>query len=134
MVANDPGPRRRILLVDDNVEGCRALAKFLDFSGFAVTVATTAADAFEAIDAGPAPDIVLSDLLLPDGDGHEIARRARQLVPAPRIALITGWSMEFDAEEIAREFDWIIMKPLDMRSLVATLREAIADDAATSRS
>jgi len=125
-VADDPGPKLRVLLVDDNVEGCRALAKFLEISGFVVTVATTGTAAFEAIDAGPTPEIVLTDLLLPDADGREIARRARQLTPPPRIALITGWSLELDADDAARDFDWVIMKPLDMRSLVVTLRTATA--------
>ena len=128
--AIDPGPRLRVLIVDDNVEGCRALAKFLEISGFAVTVATTGTSAYEAIDAGLAPEFVLTDLLLPDADGREIARRARQLTPPPRIALITGWSLELDIEEAAREFDWILAKPLDMRSLVATLRAATTGDPA----
>ena len=132
--AIDPGPKLRVLIVDDNVEGCRALAKFLEISGFAVTVATTGTSAYEAIDSGPVPEIVLTDLLLPDADGREIARRARQLKPPPRIALITGWSLEIDIDEASREFDWVMLKPLDMRSLVATLRAATSGDAAPTPS
>ena len=129
-VANDPGQKLRVLLVDDNVEGCRALARFLEINGYAVTVATTGTSAFEAIAAGPAPDIVLTDLILPDADGREVARRARQLTPTPRIALITGWSIDHDAENTARDFDWVIMKPLDMRSLVTKLRAAASGEKA----
>ncbi len=129
-VANYPGQKLRVLLVDDNVEGCRALARFLEINGYAVTVATTGTSAFEAIAAGPAPDIVLTDLILPDADGREVARRARQLTPTPRIALITGWSIDHDAENTARDFDWVIMKPLDMRSLVTKLRAAASGEKA----
>ena len=75
---NETSPRGRVLIVDDNVAACHALAKFLDHSGFAVTVATDGATAFAAMDTPPAPEFVLTDLLLPDTDGRDIAGRARQ--------------------------------------------------------
>lgn len=121
----DPiSPRRRVLVVDDNVEACRALAKVLEISGFAVTIAADGSSALAAMGCESPPDFVLTDLMLPDIDGREVARRARLLRPAPRIALITGWSLEDEAPELIREIDWIFSKPLDVRRLVETLKLA----------
>ncbi len=114
----------RVLIVDDNAEGCRALSKFLEISGFAVTVAADGASALAALRNGRPPDFLLTDLMLPDLDGLEVARRARELRPAPRIALITGWSMEDQAPEAVRGIDWVFPKPLNVRALVETLRNS----------
>ena len=75
-----PGPPR-ILLVDDNEASQRGLARFLEAEGYAVTLAFDGTSALEALEAGPPPDFVLTDLRLPDLDGREVARPARRLVP-----------------------------------------------------
>src|SRR3954469_22635205 len=80
-------PRRRLLLVDDNGEGRRALARLLELYGFEVTAVADGSSAVEALRRGPAPHVVLTDLLLPDLDGHEVARQARLLSPPPTIVL-----------------------------------------------
>jgi len=118
----NPPARRRVLIVDDNAEACRALSKFLELSGFAVTVAVDGTSALAALGAGLPPDFLLTDLMLPDLDGLEVARRARELRPAPRIALITGWSMDDEAPGAASGIDWVFPKPLDVRALVETLK------------
>ena len=126
VTVEDPARKCRVLLIDDNVEACRALAKFLELSGYDVSVANSGADAYRSLAKTPPPDIVLTDLLLPDADGRDIAKQARRLDPTPRIALITGWSIELDPEEVANDFDWIFMKPVDMRSLLGSIRETKA--------
>src|SRR4051812_6955920 len=86
-----PKPRRRLLLVDDNAEGRRALARLLEIYGYDVTSAADGTSALLALGQMPHPDVVLTDLLLPDLDGREIARRAHALVPKPLVVMITGW-------------------------------------------
>ena len=50
-------PRRRLLLVDDNAEGRRALARLLELYGFEVTAVGDGASALAALRSGPAPKL-----------------------------------------------------------------------------
>lgn len=122
-----PGPARatrprRILVVDDNADGRRALSRILTLKGFEVVDRPDGASALEAMRQVPPPDIVLTDLLLPDMDGRQVSWHAHQLVPSVRVALITGWSVELGPQDQQRwGFDEIFLKPLDTQELVQYL-------------
>jgi DNA-binding response OmpR family regulator len=113
-----------VLLVEDNDVACRGLARILEVWGFDVMMRHDGHSALEALAALPPPDFVLTDLRLPDLDGREIARQAQHLVPAPRVALITGWDLETGDDEVKSwGIDWVFPKPLDVHGLLARLRE-----------
>lgn len=115
--------RGRILLVEDNEAAGRGLARLLQAQGYEVTTVLNGVDALRALSAGPPPDILLTDMQLPDMDGREVARHARFLVPPPRAFLITGWDLEVGPQETASwGIDRIITKPVDLPALVAALR------------
>ena len=119
-----PRAKRRLLLVDDNSEGRRALARLLELYGFEVTSAADGATAIEAMRSTPPPDVVLTDLILPDIDGREIAKLARGLAPAPAVVMITGWDFGSDLrDEPGPEVDLVFLKPLNVGELVAKLNE-----------
>ncbi len=122
----EPSSVRRLLVVEDSPEGRRSLARLLELHGFHVTAAHDGASALAALHKPPPPDAVLTDLFLPDMDGREIAHAARELVPRPYIALITGWDLVHeDAELTELGLDQIFLKPLDIRFIVETLRKAL---------
>jgi CheY-like chemotaxis protein len=126
MATAESGIRRRhILVVDDNAPGRRALAKVLEAKGFAVTAVADGTSALDAMKRKPPPDFVLTDLLLPDIDGREVARAARALEPRPYTVLITGWTIEPDLQDPARwNVDHVFLKPLRIDDLLAKLAEA----------
>ena len=116
------GPGRRVLLVEDNEAASRGLAKLLEVQGYAVTTARDGATALAALAAGAPPDFVVTDMQLPDLDGREIARHARNLQPRPHVGLITGWDVDPGAEVLnADGIDWVLLKPLDIRELISRL-------------
>ncbi|MDB5350214.1 MAG: response regulator with CheY-like receiver domain and winged-helix DNA-binding domain [Planctomycetota bacterium] len=118
-------PRRRLLLVDDNAEGRRALARLLEFYDFDVTSVPDGASALQILRQSPPPEFILTDLLLPDIDGREIARQAQKLVPKPIIVMITGWDFGSEIPDRAESgIDHVFLKPLDMADLVSTLTKA----------
>lgn len=121
---SDAGPPIRILLVDDNAPGRRALAKMLESQGYQVTAVADGTSALAELGQEPPPQFVLTDLILPDVDGSEVAQAAKLLVPAPYVALITGWSLETDKQQ-AKDFgvDHVFLKPLPVAELLAKLRE-----------
>jgi DNA-binding response OmpR family regulator len=113
---------RRVLLVEDNHAASKGLCKLLEAHGFEVAVVPDGTSALAALRDGPPPDILLTDLQLPDLDGREIARHAHQLEPTPWVALITGWDVPAEPDENARwGIDWVFSKPLDVRALLAKL-------------
>jgi CheY-like chemotaxis protein len=125
MATADSGSRRlRVLLVDDNASGLRALAKVLEAKGFAVTAVADGASALDALRQTPPPDFVLTDLILPDIDGKEVARAARALQPRPYVAMITGWTIEPELKDPSHwQVDHVFLKPLRVDDLLATLAE-----------
>jgi CheY-like chemotaxis protein len=117
-------PRRRLLLVDDNAEGRRALARLLELYGYEVTAVAEGTSALEILRRSPPPDVLLTDLFLPDLDGRDIAREARRIAPSTTIVMITGW--DFGADVPSREdagVDFLFLKPVNVGELVTKLKE-----------
>jgi len=109
----------RILIVDDDKDTVNALSKLISLKGHEVTAATTLADARQQCRTG-ALDLIISDIVLPDGDGRELARLAERcsirvvaLTGTPKSDLETGDAAHFYAcltkpvrwEELQRVID-----------------------------
>jgi signal transduction histidine kinase/ActR/RegA family two-component response regulator len=113
------GPIRRILVVDDNQDGAKALAMLLRLQGHDVEIAHDGPDALRAA-FNSVPDVVLLDIGLPGMDGLEVARRLR-VEPRLRnclIAAISGYGQDDDrrrSEEAG--FDAHLVKPFDLTAL-----------------
>jgi len=113
----------RILLVEDSELAGDALRTLLEVAGHRVTLVGSVADAIAA--AGrDAPEVVLLDLVLPDGNGLEIARHVGRSDHPPVIAALTG----FDAPEVVADCTAagcraVLLKPLPTRELIARIDE-----------
>ena len=123
--ANDPArpnPGRRVLLVEDNEAASKGLAKLLEARGYSVTTVPDGTAALKALASETPPDFLLTDMQLPDIDGREVARHARQLIPAPRVILITGWDLEAGLDHPAAwGIDQVLTKPVDVHALIEAL-------------
>ena len=111
--------KRRVLIVDDNVDAADSLAMLLKSDGHEAETAYSAHTALEAVERLQ-PEIVLLDVGLPQLDGYEIARhlRARNTVPGMRLVALTGYGQEEDRERArAAGFDDHLLKPADMSTL-----------------
>ena len=99
-------PRKTILCVEDN-EQILSIRKFmLQTRGYRVITASCAAEALEYIQ-GALPgsiDLLLSDLIMPQMDGNELARRAKQLHAALPVLLVSGTVTNFDRATSADAF------------------------------
>ncbi len=126
----DRPPSRRILVVDDNVDAARSLARLLArLYDQEVRVAHDGPEAL-AIAGEFLPEVVLLDIGLPGMDGNEVARRLR-LRPEFRRALLvalTGWGQEDDvARSKEAGFDHHLVKPADPDALKGLLEGWQAD-------
>jgi len=84
------GNRRLILIVEDNAVTRRALQALFKSRGWAVSVAETVAEGLAQLD--PPPDVIVLDLMLPDGDGEEVLREVRSRRLLSRVAITTAIS------------------------------------------
>jgi PAS domain S-box-containing protein len=112
----------RILVVDDNVDTARSLARLLKLSGHDVR---TAHDGPEALEEAreQRPEFILLDIGLPEMDGYEVARRLRESGHAGAVIIaISGYGREEDRRR-SREagFNHHLSKPLDHDALLTLL-------------
>jgi CheY-like chemotaxis protein len=112
----------RVLLVEDSEAGRRSLSRLLELRGFRVTAVGDGTSALHEMERGEPPDIVLTDLMLPDLDGRIVAQRAAAMHPRPIVAITTGDSQarEFESDE-SHSVDVVFLKPLDTREVIQRL-------------
>ncbi|MCI0458232.1 MAG: ATP-binding protein [Gemmataceae bacterium] len=117
------GPRRRVLVVDDNLDAAESLALLVRLWGHEVRVAHDGQGALSEATAFR-PEVVLLDIGLPGLSGYEVAARLRALPDARATLLVamTGWGQPQDRQR-AREagFDVHLTKPADPEVLHALL-------------
>jgi CheY-like chemotaxis protein/anti-sigma regulatory factor (Ser/Thr protein kinase) len=124
--AADPGPSRRILVVDDSPDATATLGHLLHRLGHEVE---TAGDGVSACRAALAfrPDLVILDLGLPCMDGFEVARRLRAepSLDGVRLVALSGYGAESDRRKTTEAgFDDHLVKPLDFAALRKILDRA----------
>lgn len=118
----DHPPRHglKILLVEDHTDTRRTLAEILRLRGFEV-VATGSLDAARAAAAGERVDLVVSDLGLPDGDGHELMRELSKNYGLTGVALSGFGSAEDKEKSRAAGFGEHLTKPVEMGDLLRVI-------------
>ncbi len=127
-----------LLLVEDHADTAHVMARMLRRAGFQVTVATCIAQALAETEAARKSvddngrsrpiRLVISDLGLPDGTGHELMSELSNTHQLRGIAL-SGFGMEDDVRRAAQAgFARHLTKPVDFDSLLANIRELLAAD------
>ncbi|MEO7166717.1 MAG: response regulator [Spartobacteria bacterium] len=114
---------RHILLVEDHEQTRSTMTQLLQRRGHTVTgVGTTAAARERAADR--ACDLIISDLGLPDGDGHKLMTELHETYGLPGIAL-SGYGMDADiARSRQSGFFAHLTKPVDIRALESAIASA----------
>ncbi|SRR5690606_26032024 len=115
--------RRRVLIVDDNVDSASSIALVLEHSGHEVHVAHDGPSAV-TIARRLRPEFVFLDLGLPGLDGFEVARTLRREpgLEAMRIIAVTGYGQESDrARSREAGIDQHLVKPADPAFLESLL-------------
>ena len=114
----------RVLVVDDETAILRFLKPALEANGYDMVSAGTVAEATKRI-AAESPDIVLLDLGLPDGDGKEVIKRAREWSDVPIIVLSARERETEKIESLDLGADDYVNKPFNVGELLARIRAAL---------
>lgn len=122
----------RYLLVEDNSELADAVAKRLAMDGHAVDHATTLAEAEDCL-AGATYDLILLDVMLPDGDGRDFLVRNRTFLETPVIMLTARSQVSDRVGALDQGADDYITKPFDFSELEARCRAVLRRRGGTAR-
>jgi CheY-like chemotaxis protein len=114
---------RSVLVVDDVVDAVDSLALLLTLYGFEVRTAPDGPSALASLTAGP-PDVVLTDIKMPEMNGWEFVRRLRAQPGGTGIfvVVVTGFGQEKDIVKSAEAgADLHLLKPVSPDRLVTVL-------------
>lgn len=117
-----PAPRR-VLIVDDEEPVRRFVDRVLSDAGYETATAADGAEALQLAATLGAFDIVVTDLMMPQMPGDELARRLRQNEPGLKVLYLTGFSDNLFKEKVTL---WEDEAFLDKPCSVKALREAVA--------
>ncbi|KAA0972088.1 response regulator transcription factor [Aureimonas fodinaquatilis] len=117
--------RTKVLVVDDDLEIRRLLGRYLDGQGFFTTLAGTRREATDKVAEGDV-DLVVLDVMLPDGSGLELCRELKDKTPELAIILLTALKEDVD-RIIGLELgaDDYLGKPFNPRELAARIKAVL---------
>lgn len=84
---------RKLLLVDDEVDGAEFAAALMRSHGLQVIVTHSAVEALQALQDDKEIDAVLTDVMMPDMSGLQLAGSIRESYPALKIVLMSGYAL-----------------------------------------
>jgi two-component system, cell cycle response regulator CpdR len=116
----------KILLAEDDDDLRRFLVKALEKAGHRVTPFAEGASAYEEIKQDSF-DLLLTDIVMPEMDGIELARRAAELDPSLKIMFITGFAaVALNPDSKAPKDAKVLSKPFHLRDLVDEVNRLMA--------
>lgn len=116
-----------IILVVDDDEAVRSVARVvLERDGYTVLEAEDGAQALLMCEAfGSAPDLILTDIMMPEVDGGQLIDELSQGGKSPRVLLMSGYADETVLESIGKLNTPFLQKPFTIEELSRTVREVL---------
>lgn len=116
----------KILLAEDDNDMRRFLAKALANAGYDVVSYDNGRAAYERL-REEAFSLLLTDIVMPEMDGIELARRATELDPDLKVMFITGFAaVALNADSEAPKNAKVLAKPVHLRELVSEVNKMLA--------
>jgi DNA-binding NtrC family response regulator len=120
---------KTVLVVDDDRGVRRLTARMLRLEGFKVIEAASGAEALRALDSDPDVDLLVTDIVMPEMHGLELADLALARIPKLRVVLMTGHAPELTKQLELRDSRFpVLLKPFSAEQLIARVREVLALD------
>lgn len=120
----------RVLVVDDEPEMCSLITTLLRAAGASVVTAGSAADAYEQLN-GQSFDALVSDIAMPDEDGHSLSRRIRDRSDAKATiaaVAVTAYGGPLQQQlAFSAGFDGYVKKPFAPQDLVRAVAGVLAN-------
>ena len=119
-------PMRSILLAEDDDSMRRFLEKALERAGYRVSAYANGAEAYEGLKEQPYT-LLLTDIVMPEMDGIELAKKAAAIHPEMKIMFITGFAaVALQPDEQAPRESRVLSKPIHLKDLVREVDRMLA--------
>jgi two-component system, cell cycle response regulator CpdR len=116
----------KILLAEDDTDMRRFLVKALQNAGYEVISYDNGLSAYQRLREEPF-ELLLTDIVMPEMDGIELARRASELDPDIKIMFITGFAaVALNSDSAAPKNAKVLSKPVHLRDLVNEVQKMLA--------
>ena len=116
----------KILLAEDDNDMRRFLVKALEKAGYKVLSYDNGASAYDRLREEPF-SLLLTDIVMPEMDGIELARRATELDPDLKVMFITGFAaVALNPDSKAPKDAKVLSKPFHLRDLVDEVNKMLA--------
>jgi two-component system cell cycle sensor histidine kinase/response regulator CckA len=114
-----PQAPRTILVVDDDEPIRRLIDRALSRAGYTIVLAADGPEAIRVAAGSPSLDLLVTDMVMPDMNGSEVARRLRQDRPNLKVLYFTGFSDRlFDEKVTMWDDEAFLEKPSSMTGLI----------------
>jgi PAS domain S-box-containing protein len=122
-----PTGHERILFVDDEVDVIDMGKQMLEYLGYQVVEKSNGLEALELFKADPEQfDMVITDMVMPNMTGTELAREILKIRPDTSIIILTGYLERINEEEFENiGIDAVLRKPVVMDEIAQTVRKVI---------
>jgi two-component system nitrogen regulation response regulator NtrX len=123
-------PAPTVLVVDDDPDICQALEMLLRYEGFEVWTAPNGKQALARLEkeerAGRRPELVLTDVKMPEMDGLALLERVRERAESPAVVMISGHGdVAVAVDAVRRGALDFLEKPLDQNRVLVALQNAL---------
>ena len=116
-----------ILIAEDDDSMRHFLKRELERAGHEVTAVADGVDAIPCVESDH-HDLLIADIVMPQMDGLELARRAHRLRPGLRIIFITGFAaVAMNARDNPMPGTTVLSKPFHLRRLVSEVDKALGE-------
>jgi two-component system cell cycle response regulator CpdR len=123
----------RILLAEDDQVMREYLARALERSGYRVAAVDRGTEAIPLLES-ESFDLLLTDIVMPEMDGIELAQRAQEIAPDMRVMFITGFAAVTLKAGKAVPQARVLSKPFHLRDLVSEVDQLFSEDSVPSHS
>jgi DNA-binding NtrC family response regulator len=114
----------KILVVDDDARNLKNLSQFLRIEGYEVDEAHSGNEAVKRLTAGGF-NLVLSDLIMPGGNGLDLLERSRSIAPGVPVVMMSGFE-SIDLVEMAElGASDFVTKPIAFEELLSKVKRAL---------
>src|ERR1700689_3593758 len=117
---------RKILLAEDDTDMRRFLVKALQTAGYEVISYDNGLSAYQRLREEPF-ELLLTDIVMPEMNGMDLARPASEIAPDIKIMFITGFAaVALNADSAAPKNAKVLSKPVHLRELVSEVNKMLA--------